>query len=166
MNWEPQRITRWDTKHIHLELLAQFIFTYKVALKVNPHAPANKQATKASALFFVRLGYGFCDAVLQRALLKLHTTLKYFCPHLIQKEVVHLQRVHKPSLKYTGNFKPLIVDQTENNAMPPSMSLVIEIQGEGGWDQILWLAFCLVDLTKCPRHISCIKGLVQGKGQD
>ena len=80
MNREPQRKTRWDTKHIHLELLAQFIFTYKVALKVNPHAPANKQATKASALFFVRLGYGFCDAVLQRALLKLHTTLKYFVP--------------------------------------------------------------------------------------
>ena len=34
MNWEPQRKTRWDTKHIHLELLAQFISTYKVALKV------------------------------------------------------------------------------------------------------------------------------------
>ena len=133
MNWEPQRITRWDTKHIHLELLAQFIFTFKVALKVNLHAPESKQAIKASALFFVRLGYGFCDAVLQRALLKLHTTLKYFVPYC--EEDVYLDSVHHPSFKYTGNFKSLIADHTENNAMPPSMSLVIEIQGEGGWGQ-------------------------------
>ena len=33
-NREPQRLTRWETKHIHLELLAQFISSSKVANKV------------------------------------------------------------------------------------------------------------------------------------
>ena len=58
----------------------------------------------------------------------------------LQRRCTPTTRVHS-SFKYTGNFKTVIADHTENNASPPSMSLVIEIQGEGGWGETQTGAF-------------------------